>query len=270
MLDINIYYQDIEIGEFPNFSNSEYYNIKALNSSSLKFGEKSPLHIDLALQGKLKSVKKEFNYGSEFHYMLFEPELFEKEYYISDKHLGDKLKTDKDQKAFEKVMKGKGRSRIDAREGEKMKRSIDSLYKHPYIRKLIEQKGVIENTLIWKDSFTGLNCKCKIDKLVHDNFIIDLKTTKDASMHYFSKDFRSYNYAIQAAFYLDGYKALFGEDKNIEFAFIAIDKEEPYLCELFELTEKTLNDAREKYRKHMMNWIEYKNNPEILYTPKKL
>ena len=37
--------------------------------------------------------------------MLFEPELFEKEYYISDKHLGDKLKTDKDQKAFENTMK---------------------------------------------------------------------------------------------------------------------------------------------------------------------
>lgn len=268
--EIEIYYQDIETGEFPNLSNSEYYCIKALNSSSIKFGEKSPLHTDLALQGKLKSVKKEFNFGSEFHYMLFEPETFEKDFYISDKHLGDKLKTDKEQKAFEQVIKGKGRKRIDAREGEKMKRSMESLSKHPYIRNLIEQKGTIETTLVWKDSFTGLNCKCKIDKLIHNDFIIDLKTTKDACKHHFNKDFKNYNYAIQAAFYLDGYKTLFGEDKKIEFVFIAIDKEEPYLCELYEVSEKTLNEAREKYRKYMMNWIEYKNNPEILYTPKTL
>lgn len=267
MLELETLYQDIETGEF-QYSNSEYFSLKALNSSSIKFGEKSPLHVDLALQGRLKSVKKEFNFGSEFHYMLFEPEVFNKEFYISDKHLGDKLKVDKEQKAFEKVIKGKGRSRIDAREGEKMKRSIDSLYKHPYIRKLIDQKGTIESTLVWKDSFTGLNCKAKIDKLIHDDFIIDLKTTKDACEFHFKKDFKTYNYAIQAAFYLDGYKTLFGEDKNIEFVFIAIDKEEPYLCELYPLSEKTLNDAREKYRKYMMNYIEYKNNPEIIYTPK--
>jgi hypothetical protein len=270
MLDINTYYQDIETGEFQNFSNSEYYCIKALNSSSLKFGEKSPLHTDLALQGKLKSVKKEFDYGSEFHYMLFEPETFNSEYYISDKHLGNKLKTDISQKAYEKLMVGAGKSRIDAREGEKMKRSMESLSKHPSIRNLIEQKGTIETTLIWKDSFTGLNCKCKVDKLIHNDFIIDLKTTKDASKHHFTKDFKNYNYAIQAAFYLDGYKTIFGEDKKIEFVFIAIDKEEPYLCELYELSEKTLNEAREKYRKYMMNWIEYKNNPDVLYIPKTL
>ncbi len=270
MLEIETYYQDIETGEFPGLSNSEYFTLKALNASSLKYGEKSPLHTDLALEGKLKSLKKEFDYGSEFHLMLFEPELFKKEYYISDKHLGKKLKTDISQEAYEKVMKGKGRIRIDLREGEKMKRSIESLHKHPYIRNLIEQKGTIETTLLWKDSFTGLNCKAKFDKLIHDDFIIDLKTTKDACKHYFSKDFKTYNYAIQAAFYLDGYKALFGEDKKIEFIFIAIDKEEPYLCELYEVSEKTLNEAREKYRKYMMNWIEYKNNPEVLYSPKTL
>ena len=61
MLDINTYYQDIKTGEFPNLSNSEYYCIKALNSSSLKFGEKSPLHTDLALNNKLKSIKNEQN-----------------------------------------------------------------------------------------------------------------------------------------------------------------------------------------------------------------
>ena len=37
------------------------------------------------------------------------------------------------------------------------------------------------------------------------------------------------------------------------------------LVHIIELSEKTLNDAREKYRKYMMNYIEYKNNPEIIY-----
>ena len=56
----------------------------------------------------------------------------------------------------------------------------------------------------------------------------------------------------------------------MEFAFIAIDKQEPYLPELYEVSEKTINEGRSKYKNYIKNYIDYKNNPDILYTSKVL
>ncbi len=266
MINLQDFYTEIEYGEFENIEN--YGAIKALNSSSLKKGEQSPLHIDLALQGKLNPKKKEYAFGSEFHYMLFEPELFDKLYYFSPKHLGKRSKIDEQDLLREKISLSKGRNRIDLREGEKMKRMADSLHLHPGIRELIEKEGIIEQTLIWKDSDFEINSKGRIDKLIDGNFIIDLKTTKDSSEFYFKKDFNRYLYALQASFYLDGYKTLYPEKSSIEFVFIVIDKEEPYLCEIYGLKEKTINDARDKYKTYIKNYIEYKKNPSSLHSLK--
>ena len=119
-----------------------------------------------------------------------------------------------------------------------MKRSIESLNQHPLIKNLIEQKGTIETTLVWKDTFTGLNCKAKFDKLIHDDFIIDLKTTKDACKHHFSKDFKTYNYAIQAAFYLDGYKTLFGEDNKLNLYSLRLIKKNLFFVNYMKYLKK--------------------------------
>jgi len=228
MINLQDYYAECEYGEFDIEDLGDYSSIVALNSSSLKQGDRTPLHIDAALDGRLKYTKKEFDFGSEFHYMLFEPEKFNKLYYISKQHLGKKTNEDKAALKKELPYNG-GKKRIDLNEGESMKRMIDSLYRHTGIRELIEKVGVIEKTLIWKDSDFGLNCKGRFDKLIHNDFIVDLKSTKDACEAYFPKDFKRFGYALQASFYLDGYRTLYPDSTSMEFAFIAIDKQEPYL-----------------------------------------
>lgn len=269
MINLQEYYTEIEYGEFDIEDIEEYASIKALNSSSLKQGEKTSLHIDATLDGRLKYTKKEFDFGFEFHCMLFEPEKFNQLFYISKQHLGKKTNIDKAALLKELPYNG-GKERIDLDDGEIMKRMVESLNSHPGIRDLIEASGFIERTIIWKDVDFNINCKGRIDKLIPDNFIIDLKSTKDACESYFSKDFKKYGYALQAAFYLDGYRALYPNANSIEFAFIAIDKQEPYLCELYEVSEKTINEARNKYKNYIRNYIDYKNNPDILYTSKVL
>jgi hypothetical protein len=268
-IDLQEYYTEIEYGEFEIEDVSEYASIKALNSSSLKQGDRTALHIDAALSGRIKYTKKEFDFGAEFHYMLFEPEKFNQLYYISKQHLGKKTNEDKAALKKELPYNG-GKIRIDLKEGEAMKRMMEALYAHPGIRNLIEAPGVIERTLVWKDSDFGLNCKGRFDKLIHNDFIVDLKSTKDACEAFFPKDFKRFGYALQAAFYLDGYKALYPNSTSMEFAFIAIDKQEPYLPELYEVSEKTINEGRSKYKNYIKNYIDYKNNPDILYTSKVL
>lgn len=267
MINLQDFYSEIEYGMFDDVDG--YGAIRALNSSSLKLGDKTPLHIDAALNGKLRYTKKEFDFGTEFHLMLFEPELFKKVYYISDKHLGKKTNVDKAALIRELPFNG-GKTRIDLREGEIMKRMVDSLHSHKGIRELIETKGVIEQTLIWKDSEFDVNCKGRLDKLIQGDFIIDLKSTKDACETYFSKDFKKFGYGLQSAFYSDGYKTLFPEHSATEFMFIVVDKQEPYRCELYGVSEKTMSKGRDEYKKHIRDYIDYKHNPESINTVKML
>lgn len=267
-ISISDFQKDIEYGEFNDI---EYNNIIALNSSSIKLGSRNMNKMNLALQNKYFLKKKEFDFGSEFHYYLFEPDKFNDLYHISEKKLDLRKKEDKAFAAKEKIFNN-GKNRIDFKQGEKIKRMKDSLMKHPAIRELIETEGKIEQTLVWKDSITGLNCKGRLDKLIHESkrdcaYIVDLKTTKDPSKKHFSKDFAAYGYGIQASFYIDGYLSLF-EKNNIEFWFIAIEKEYPYDCEAYVVSKETLDKYREEYKKIISEWINYKNNPEIIYEPK--
>lgn len=269
MLTLEDYQKNIEYGEFDN---TDYNSIIALNSSSIKLGSRNLNKMNLALQNKYFVKKKEFDFGSEFHYYLFEPEKFNELYYFSDQHIKGYKKNDAI-KLKEKIFNN-GKIRIDVNEGDKIKRMRDSLSKHPAIRELIETPGKIEQTLLWKDSITELNCKGRMDKLIHQSprdfaYIVDLKTTKDCSKKHFSNDFKSYGYGIQAAFYMDGYLSLY-EKENIEFWFIAIEKEYPYDCEAYVVSKETLEKYRQEYRKIISEWITYKNDPNIIYEPKVL
>lgn len=270
MLTLEQFQTNIEYGEFEN---TDYNKIVALNSSSIKLGCKNLNKMDLALQNKYFVKKKAFDFGSEFHYYLFEPEKFDELYQISEKKLDLRKPADKAIALKEKIFGG-GKIRVDAKEAVKIKGMKESLYKHPAILELIETEGKIEQTLIWKNEIFNVNCKGRFDKLIHQSkrdcsFIVDLKTTKDSSEENFPRDFRNYGYGIQAAFYSDGYKSLFG-DRKLEFWFIAIDKEYPYDCETYVVSEKTLDRYREQYKQIISKYINYKNNPSIIYEPKVL
>ena len=47
-----------------------------------------------------------------------------------------------------------------------------------------------------------------------------------------------------------------------------IDKEYPYDCEAYVMSEETLNKYREEYKKIIGQWINYKTNPEVIYEPR--
>jgi hypothetical protein len=109
---------------------------------------------------------------------------------------------------------------------------------HPLAKKLL-RTGLPERTLIWRDEATGVMCRAKADWLRPDG-IVDLKTCESAAPDALSKSAHNYGYAIQAPFYLRGFRALMPGTAEPFFVHIAVEKQPPYLVHVNQLTERAM------------------------------
>jgi hypothetical protein len=109
---------------------------------------------------------------------------------------------------------------------------------HPLAKKLLVS-GEPEKTLVWPDPITGMPCRAKADWLRPDG-IVDLKTCESAAPDALSKSAHNYGYAIQAPFYLRGFRALRPEGLDPFFVHIAVEKTPPYLVHVNQLTERAM------------------------------
>ena len=102
--------------------------------------------------------------------------------------------------------------------------------------------GVKEASFFWKDKY-DIDCKCRPDYLSPDfSYMIDLKTTTDASPRGFKSSVIKFNYAVQAQFYIRGIEQC-TDIKPRKFYFIVIEKNKPYHVELYDLDESWLSIA---------------------------
>jgi hypothetical protein len=109
---------------------------------------------------------------------------------------------------------------------------------HPLAAKLL-RTGEPERTLIWHDPVTGVMCRAKVDWLRADG-IVDLKTTESAAPDALSKAALNYGYAIQAPFYLRGFRELRQLAAEPFFVHVAVEKTAPYLVHVNQLTERAM------------------------------
>lgn len=109
--------------------------------------------------------------------------------------------------------------------------------KHPIARVLL-LAGKPEQTLIWRDPATGVLCRAKADWLRGDG-IVDLKSAESADAEALSKAAYNHGYAIQAPFYLRGFRDRFPGVAPF-FTFITVEKEPPYLVHVNQLTERAM------------------------------
>ena len=80
-----------------------------------------------------------------------------------------------------------------------------------------------------------------IDKVVEGTgyFVIDLKSTQDASNRGFTKSVRQFGYLFQACWYMHALRLL-GE-KPKQFVFIAVEKTAPYATAAYTIKESDIN-----------------------------
>ena len=100
--------------------------------------------------------------------------------------------------------------------------------------------GVAERSLYWTDKATGVRCRVRPDWLKHRGegrlIVVDLKTAKAVDPTALQRAVYEHGYHAQAAFYLNGVKALgMHGDQEPAFVFVFQSKTAPYLVHLIEL-----------------------------------
>ncbi len=125
---------------------------------------------------------------------------------------------------------------------------ISSIQDHRLCRNLLS-KGIKETSLWVKDPETGLTLKCRPDFIHEAGFLVDYKSTRDASRRSFQSDifseFKSF-YILNAAHYVHCLK-LAGVGRRDEATLIALEKEPPYALNVFPLDAGQL-DHGERWR----------------------
>ncbi|PQO23108.1 hypothetical protein C2I36_09570 [Rhodobacteraceae bacterium WD3A24] len=104
--------------------------------------------------------------------------------------------------------------------------------------------------LAWID---GVWCRAMVDNAPADRpWLIDFKTTTDASPEAAMRTVMNYGYDVQAAHYLATWKAATGEDRD--FLFLFQEKEEPFEVSLVRLVPNTLVMGEKKIRRAREIW----------------
>ena len=139
-----------------------------------------------------------------------------------------------------------------------------SIFNHAGAVNLLS-KGEAETSLFWTDEYTGLQCRIRPDWMFNSG-IADLKSCITASREGFSKAVANFGYDIQAAFYIDGMKAVTG--KSVDFYFIAVEKTSPFSTACYKASQEMIEVGRAKYRGalELLKWCR-ENNRYPGYQP---
>lgn len=237
---------ELETGVFLNMPFAEYAAIPAVNSGLLREMDRSPGHGMAYLRnGKFRTEALEL--GQHIHTRVLEPKVFAATYVMVPNSLAvgclteknkpsDRPKTTKMYEYRLEAFKAKhpGKTFIDEDDWNTCNGIADRVTGHARANLFINGANATEVTVVWKDEVTDLPCKARLDS-IHEELgvITDLKSTLDARPHKFNKALENYGYDIQGAYYLKGGKA--GNFKVENYAFVPVEKEDPWACSFLEL-----------------------------------
>jgi hypothetical protein len=109
------------------------------------------------------------------------------------------------------------------------------------------QWGRKEQPHLFRNTRTGLLCKCQTDITLRHGLIVDVKTTRARTYRQFLECCEQYQYDRQAAFYLDGLNAK-------RFVLLGVQKTAPFQVFYFEPTADRvgrtfIEQGRERYQR---------------------
>lgn len=215
-----------------------YDNIPALRRSALWELRKSPAHYKYYVENPPEATPS-LMFGTAVHMALLEPERFKNSYIVSPKI---DRRTKEGKEAYAALMES-GKDILSEEDGEKIAAMVNAVMEHPIASKLIS--GEHEVPIEWEDPKTSERCKCRPD-IIHENIIVDYKTTISCEDGVFEASTRKYGYQLQAAMYREG--LLQTRFDNYGFAFIAQEKTPPYAVRVYMCDEGWIDDGVSIYR----------------------
>ena len=228
---------------------------KPLSASSLKEFGKSPAHL-IAYQNKVFETTDAKELGSLIHTLILEPDEFDDRYFCldDDEICMDLIATGSKSPRSTKIYKEwKAGELIKAGEKimippEVLKVATTAALKAqdlPIIQAITLREEFIEweyNEIAFRGYVdgAGTTLPLELQEFEGQGFILDVKTTRDASPRAFGRDVFNMDYHLQAALYCDANKTLRFAGPDPKFFLLAIETKEPFNCQLYEVTQDFL------------------------------
>lgn len=261
-----------EVGIYPNVPYAEYASWPAIRASFLAtLSRRSPYHAWYDDSHPSKETDS-LRVGRGLHSYILEPATFDTYWAIWQKQ---DRRTKQGKAAWEAFEAERGtRDWLDSDEFEEIKALAAEVRKQQCIELVCG--GAAEVSIVWTDKETGVLCKRRLDYHRNDgwnHYITDLKSTSDAGERAFANDIAGYGYALAAAFSIDGWKALTGEDSL--YTLLAVEKDY-HIAKVWEPDEQTIAAGRDDYRKALVvaaeclktgKWEAYGESPSLIRAP---
>lgn len=225
---------------------------KAISNSQLSAFKRSPQHWIKYLKEREDETKKEaYILGSLVHCLALDKEKLTKDFQLLDltempepeKDFRTKVNREWKNSILENA---NGKTVIDSNMMEQAKNMANSLYEDDEARRLLQEGKEFEKEFKWK--YQGIQCH-GIKDISNEEFIAELKTTRNAEPWKFQRDLFSFGYYRQGGMYLDGeMKGNFVGDPHKRFYFIAVESVEPYGVSVHELDAEVITFGVSEYR----------------------
>ena len=205
----------------------EYLALDRVNWTLLKEMRRSPLQFDFRRHNPREDTKRLAG-GRATHTAILEPDRFLLDYalWTGDRRAG---------KEWDKFCAAHpGRTILKADDYASALGQRDAVRAHPAASALL-RVGRPEETILWTDEETGLDCKARLDWL--GEALVDVKTTVDVDASRFGALAYRYGYHMQIAFYLRGLRA---RGMEVPAKIIAVETAEPYEVAVFALDDDAI------------------------------
>lgn len=229
-------------GVYRGVPNDIYHSFPAISSSQMGDLMKSNEHWR-AEQEKVREYKAHFDLGSALHTYTLERDRWNEDVRIEPEGINRRTNAGKEQWAAW-LESSTGKTILQRKQIQTIEKMHENLTKNEDFREVMAE-GVAETSIFGE--MKGVDARCRPDWWAKKrNFLIDLKTTQDASPEKFPDHIYNFGYHRQAAFYMDLFKEVTGIQLD-GYGIIAVETKPPYAVCSHQMHRDFLDIGREEY-----------------------
>lgn len=243
-------------GIYADIASADYHSGPGVSCSALKLVGRSPSHYWSAYRDPQRPAREQsaaLRMGEAIHCAILEPQRFVVAYRVAPQ-VDRRTKAGKEAwEAFVAECEEVGAEPLSADEHSACEAIAAQANRHPILR-AVRDGARYEHSAYWIDPITETLCKARPDWLTSRRIVLDVKSTADASPREFAKSIARYQYAMQAAYYLDGITAAGCEVDS--FVFVAVEKTAPFGIACYAADAEMLTQGRAEYRRLLAVYAE--------------
>lgn len=234
----------------------KYRKSRAINQSSLKELQKSSRRFEsqYVLGDGQNAETDAMVFGTLYHTMMLQPHLVDDMFVVIPEDALASNGHRRGKKYDEFLESNKDKYCITSEDFEKAKLLSQRTNNHPFMQLVNSWRWRVEEAIYWTDPQTEVECKAIPDIVCKDDWIVDLKTTKDLTGFVFdrdgytSKSIVDFDYHLQAAFYLRG-TSIYYERPFSRYALVVAETSLPFRVYAMELSPAALFAGEAKLQK---------------------